>query len=129
MGSSKMEASMAKVLASLVMVLVMCKGDHKPSLSTAFHRPKGAYKPPSTTMHTPTTTEACAVHHVTVWEQECSTHYRYECTEGRSKRSILKLIKLLIGKAKKKEKKCDAVPVRNCSKVSKVKPVVKCKQH
>ena len=54
---------------------------------------------------------------------------RYECTEGRSKRSILKLIKLLIGKAKKKEKKCDAVPVRNCARVSKVKPVVKCKQH
>ena len=55
---------------------------------------------------------------------------RYDCTKGRRKRSILTLLKLLIGKEKKKEKKkCDSVPVRYCPTVAKVRPVVKCDHH
>ena len=67
-------------------------------------------------------------------DEFCSS--RYECTKGRRKRSILtllklkqSLLKLLVGNEKKKEKKCDVVPVRYCPTVSKVKPVVKCGHH
>ena len=57
---------------------------------------------------------------------------RYDCTKGRRKRSILTLLKLLIGKdkkEKKEKKRCDSVPVRYCPTVAKVKPVVKCDHH
>ena len=67
-------------------------------------------------------------------DEFCSS--RYECTKGRRKRSILtllklkqSLLKLLVGNKKKKEKKCDVVPVRYCPTVAKVKPVVKCGHH
>ena len=74
-----------QVLASLVMVLVVCNGDHqKPYLPA----PSKAYKQPTIPScvnnqptHPPAKTsksaKACAVHHVTVWERECSIHYRY----------------------------------------------------
>ena len=43
------------------------------------------------------------------------------------------LLKLLVGKEKKekkkKETKCDSVPVRHCPTVAKVKSVVKCEHH
>ena len=54
---------------------------------------------------------------------------RYDCTKGRRKRSILTLLKLLVGKRKKEKKKCDSVPVRSCPTVAKVRPVVKCEHH
>ena len=52
-----------------------------------------------------------------------SVHLRNECTEGRRKRSIMKLLKLLVGKLKKKmneEEKCGSVPVKHCPMVAKV---------
>ena len=59
-----------------------------------------------------------------------SSFSRYECKKDRRKRSILTLLKLLVGKEKKKkEKKCDSVPVRHCPTVAKVRPVVKCEHH
>ena len=61
-----------------------------------------------------------------------SVHLRNECTEGRRKRSIIKLLKLLVGKLKKKmneEEKCGSVPVKHCPMVAKVKPVMKCQHH
>ena len=59
-----------------------------------------------------------------------SSFSRYECKKDRRKRSILTLLKLLVGKEKKeKKKKCDSVPVRHCPTVAKVRPVVKCEHH
>ena len=74
-------------------------------------------------------------------DEFCS--FRYECTKGRRKRSILTLLKLkqsflklLVGNEKKKKKekeekkkKCEVVPVRYCPTVAKVKKVVKCGHH
>ena len=58
---------------------------------------------------------------------------RYDCKKGRKKRSILTLLKLLMGKEKKEKKKekkkCDLVPVRYCPTVAKVRPVVMCGHH